>query len=207
MHHARAGPSRRRLGGSRVSRTFLVPIAAAAMLCCGGRSAASPAAAERHSGYPFPPAECSVYVGYDRDAVLPGYRMPGTGGAPMCVPFATTAAHPPPGYRGDFYVSEFTDAKLRERWQACHADPTCLKRVETHIERRLPPNVDRKIRAAHARYLLGAVDQDEDGLPLSKIRRPAFFGPGARTSPGRSLAPIRSRSAPGAVPTIAWSCT
>lgn len=117
-----------------------------------------------------------MYVGYDRDAVLPGYRLPGSGGAQMCVPFATTAAHPPPGYRGDFYVAEFTDAKLRERWRACRAHPACFKRIEAHIKRRLPPNVDRKIRSAHALYLLGAVDQDDNDLPLQRIRRPAFFG-------------------------------
>ncbi len=160
----------------RVSRTIFLPIAAAAMLCCAGRGAAAPLAQVLRAGYPVPPAECSVYVGYDRDAILPGYRLPGSGGAQLCVPFATTAAHPPPGYKGDFYVAEFTDAKLRERWQVCHADPSCFKRVEAHIARRLPPNADRKIRSPHALYLLGAVDQDDDDLSLRKIRRPAFFG-------------------------------
>ncbi|MGH8300498.1 MAG: hypothetical protein ACRET5_03425, partial [Steroidobacteraceae bacterium] len=158
------------------SRTTLLSVAAAALLCAGGRCGATTLSKAPRTGFPYPPAECSVYVGYDRDAVLPGYRLRGSGGAPMCVPFATTAAHPPRGYQGDFYVSEFTDAKLRERWQACRADPPCFKRIEAHIQRRLPPNVDRKIRSAQARYLLGAVDQDDDGLPLSKIRRPAFFG-------------------------------
>ena len=159
-----------------MSRTIFLPIAAAAMLCCAGHGAAAPLTAALRAGDPFPPAECSVYVGYDRDAILPGYRLSGSGGARMCVPFATTAAHPPSGYNGDFYVTEFTDAKLRERWRVCRADPTCFKRVEAHIERRLPPNVDRKIHSAQALYLLGAVDQDDNDLPLRKIRRPAFFG-------------------------------
>ena len=158
-----------------MSRTIFLSIAAAAALCCAGRGAATPLSNALRAGDPFPPAECSAYVGYDRDAVLPGYRLPG-GGAQMCVPFATTAAHPPLGYQGDFYVSEFTDAKLREGWQACRADPACFERIEAHIERRLPPNVDRKIHSAHALYLLGAVDQDDNDLPLKRIRRPAFFG-------------------------------
>jgi hypothetical protein len=162
--------------GKQVSRKILMPMAAAAMLCCAGRGAASPMAGSLRAGYPFPPAECSVYVGYDRDAILPGYRLRSGGGAEMCVPFATTAAHPPAGYRGDFYVAEFTDGKLRERWQACRADPKCFTRVEAHIERRLPPNVDRRIRSARALHLLGAVARDDDDLPLRKIRRPAFFG-------------------------------
>lgn len=159
-----------------MSRTFFLSIAAAATLCCAGRAGATSVAKALRAGHPFPPAECSIYVGYDRDAILPGYRLPGRNGAQMCVPFATTAAHPPAGYKGDFYVAEFTDAKLRARWQACRADPTCLKRIEAHIERRLPPNVDRRIHAAHALYLLGAVDRDDDDLPLQRIRRPAFFG-------------------------------
>ncbi|MHB8816594.1 MAG: hypothetical protein ACYDAE_25485, partial [Steroidobacteraceae bacterium] len=159
-----------------MSRTISLSVAAAALLCCAGRSGATPFAQALRAGYPFPQAECSAYVGYDRDAVLPGYRLPGSNGALMCVPFATTAAHPPSGYQGDFYVAEFTDAKLRARWQACRADPKCFKRIEAHIERRLPPNVQRKIHSARALYLLGAVDQDDNGLPLQRIRRPAFFG-------------------------------
>ena len=158
-----------------VSRAIFLPVAAAAMLCAGRAGATSLSNALR-SGYPFPPAECSIYVGYDRDAVLPGYLLPGRNGAQTCVPFVTTATHPPAGYKGDFYVAEFTDAKLRARWQACRADPTCFKRIEAHIKRRLPPNMDRKIHSAHARYLLGAVDRDDNDLPLRKIRRPAFFG-------------------------------
>lgn len=127
-------------------------------------------------GYPVPPAECSVYVGYDRDRTLPGYRLPSRSGRPMCVPFTTTDEHPPQGYHGDFYVAEFSDAKLRARWQACRSEVACFGRLEAHIKRRLPPQPDRSIRAPHARYLLGMVDQDDNRLDLRKIRRPAFFG-------------------------------
>lgn len=127
-------------------------------------------------GYPAPPAECSAYVGYDRDRVLPGYILPSRGGHPTCVPFATTAAHPPEGYHGDFYVDEFSDARLRALWQACRSEPGCSSRLEEHIKRRLPPQPDRSIRSPHARYLLGMVDQDDNHLDLRKIRRPAFFG-------------------------------
>lgn len=159
-----------------MSRQIFLSVAAAAVLCCAGRSGATPLSKALRAGYPFPQAECSVYVGYDRDAVLPGYRLPGSNGALMCVPFATTAAHPPAGYQGDFYVAQFSDAKLRARWQVCRADPKCFKRIEAHIERRLPPNVQRKIHSVQALYLLGAVAQDDPDLPLRKIRRPAFFG-------------------------------
>lgn len=159
-----------------MSRNIFLPCVAAALFCCAAHSGATPVSNKSQGGYPFPAAECSVYVGYDRDATLPGYELPSGNGGLRCVPFTTTAAHPPVGYKGDFFVAEFTDAKLRARWQVCRTDPTCFKRVEAHIERRLPPNVDRKIRSPHARFLLGAVNRDDNDLPLQKIRRPAFFG-------------------------------
>ena len=60
-----------------------------------------------------PPAECEAYVAYDRDRKMPGYLLPTSAGAKTCIPFSTVAARPPNGYRGDFYVDEFSDAKLR----------------------------------------------------------------------------------------------
>jgi hypothetical protein len=178
---SKSGPAEWVLGHvGRSGRTRLLVArlagAVAAVLLMSSPGIAAPLAARLRAGYPVPPAECSVYVGYDRDRVLPGYRLPGRNGALMCVPFTTTAAHPPVGYRGDFYVAAFSDAKLRTRWRACEADPVCFKRLEAHIRRRLPPNPSRLIRSAHARYLLGAVDAADNQLDLRQIRRPAFFG-------------------------------
>ena len=123
----------------------------------------------------IPPPECSAHVGYDRDLDLPGYLIPTAGGALVCVPFAATAAHPPPGYSGDFYVDEFTDAKVKERWQACTKDPACLERMSQHIARRKPPNREHGITDPRAIYLLGKIDADNPNVDLKTIRRPAFF--------------------------------
>jgi hypothetical protein len=165
-----------RLRPGRTRARLLGGLVAAAAFASASPASATSAAQILRDGYPVPPAECSVYVGYDRDRVLPGYRLPSRSGRLMCVPFTTTAAHPPPGYKGDYYVTEFSDAKLRARWQACRARATCFGRLEAHIKARLPPNRDRLIRSAHARYLLGMVDQDDNHLDLRQIRRPAFFG-------------------------------
>ena len=59
------------------------------------------------------PTDCTAHVAYDRDLTLPGYLLPTSAGPKTCIPFTTTAAHPPAGYHGEFYVDEFTDAKLR----------------------------------------------------------------------------------------------
>jgi len=69
------------------------------------------------SGDPmFPPPECRAYVAYDRDMVLPGYILPTSAGPRTCIPFTSVRARKPAGYRGDFYVDDFTDEKLRKRW-------------------------------------------------------------------------------------------
>src|SRR5690348_11886556 len=64
-----------------------------------------------------PRTDCRARVGADRDAVLPGYRLPASHGGTVCVPFLPSANRPPSGReRGGFYVDEFTDAKLKARW-------------------------------------------------------------------------------------------
>lgn len=122
-----------------------------------------------------PNPECHAHVGYDRDLDLPGYLIPTQQGAPVCVPFTVTATQPPAGYSGDFYVDEFTDAKLKGRWEACQKDPSCFERMSHHIDRRKPPNREHGITDPTARYLLGKIDADNPEVDLKTIRRPAFF--------------------------------
>ncbi len=59
-----------------------------------------------------PPSDCEARVGYDRDRVMSGYILPSAAGPRTCIPFSTVAAYPPAGYKGDFYVDEFSDARL-----------------------------------------------------------------------------------------------
>jgi hypothetical protein len=123
----------------------------------------------------IPPAECQMHVGYDRDRDLPGYLIPTQQGAPVCVPFTATAAHPPAGYVGDFYVDEFTDEKAKQRWHACRDDPECFARLSRHIEHRKPPNREHGMTDPKVLDLLGKVDADNPKVDLKTIRRPAFF--------------------------------
>jgi pimeloyl-ACP methyl ester carboxylesterase len=122
----------------------------------------------------LPPPDCEARVGYDRDLVLPGYLLPTSAGPKTCIPFTSTAAHPPAGYRGDFYVDEFTDGKLRARWLACKQDKACYDRVYRQVMARHPPNKEYGLKDAHARYLLGKIDE-QPNVDLHVVRRPAFF--------------------------------
>lgn len=124
---------------------------------------------------PVPPIECHAYVAYDRDMVLPGYVLPTNAGLRTCIPFTTVREHPPKGYHGDYYVAEFTDAKLRARWNACKKDKKCRKRVYKQVIKRHPPNHEHFLTDPHGRYLLGKIDEKGGDTDLSTVRRPGFF--------------------------------
>ena len=106
-----------------------------------------------------PPTDCRAWVGTDRNAELPGYLLPQSNGTTRCVPLLVTAANPPPGYSGDFYVQEFTDAKLKERWAACKGDPACFKRINDQMQRWLPPNKERATRVTGIVDPVGKIDR------------------------------------------------
>ena len=124
---------------------------------------------------PVPPAECEARVGYDRDLVMSGYLLPTSAGPATCIPFSNAAVLPPEGYRGDFYVDEFTDAKLRARWLECKQDKACYDRVYKQVIARHPPNKEYGVTDPHARFLLGKTDEKGGDTDLKTIRRPAYF--------------------------------
>jgi len=122
-----------------------------------------------------PPTDCTAHVGTDRNADLPGYRLPGAGGATVCVPLLVTANRAPANYAGrDFHVDEFTDARLKARWSACKADPACFQRIDAQMQRWLPPNKERATRSTGVVDPSGKIDPDGQ-VDLRQIRRPAFF--------------------------------
>ena len=139
-------------------------------------AASSPPAVAFHSTRaPVPPPDCQAHVAYDRDLTLPGYLLPTAAGAKTCIPFTSVSAHPPEGYRGDYYVAEFTDAKLREQWAACKVDQACHDRVYKQVIARHPPNKEYNLKDAHGRFLLGKLDEKGADTDLTTIRRPAYF--------------------------------
>src|SRR5258706_13406948 len=123
---------------------------------------------------PAPPAECEARVGYDRDRVMSGYILPTAAGPRTCIPFSTVAAYPPPGYKGDFYVDEFSDAHIRSRWAACKREKACFERVMKAIKARQPPNREFETKNERHIYLIGKVAEGPE-IDLKSIRRPAFF--------------------------------
>src|SRR5258708_10215138 len=104
---------------------------------------------------PMPPADCEARVGYDRDRVMSGYILPTAAGARTCVPFSTVAAYPPAGYKGDFYVDEFSDARMRDQWAACKQEKACFERVSKAIRARQPPDKEVNDKNPRNAYLLG----------------------------------------------------
>jgi hypothetical protein len=158
------------------------------LLHCAGAMAKDGINPERP---PVPPFECEARVGYDRDMTLPGYLLPTSAGAKTCIPFTSVAAHPPAGYQGDFYVDEFTDAKLRERWEACKKDKECHARVYEQVLKRHPPNKEYGLTDPKKRFLLGKVDEKGADTDLSTVRRPGFF---ARAPYNEAIAGIDNKT-------------
>ncbi|HEY4030628.1 MAG TPA: hypothetical protein VGM25_09815 [Caulobacteraceae bacterium] len=161
-----------------MKRLALLPVVGVFALSLGpvALAAAKPAAPAFHStraSAPFP--DCQARVAYDRDMVLPGYLLPTKAGPKTCIPFTTPLFKPPPAYKGDYYVDEFTDEKLRAAWHSCEADPVCKKRVFDQVMARHPPNKETKMTDPHGRFLLGKIDEKGAATDLKTIRRPAYF--------------------------------
>src|SRR5687768_4773709 len=121
-----------------------------------------------------PPVECEARVGYDRDRVMSGYLLPTSAGPKTCIPFSSVAVYPPADYKGDFYVDEFSDAKLRERWADCKRDKVCRDRVLAQVNARRPPNKEYGTTHPDHIHLLGKPATHGE-VDLKSIRRPAFF--------------------------------
>jgi hypothetical protein len=86
-----------------------------------------------------------------------------------------TGIRPPLGYQGDFFVDEFTDAKIKQAWQELKAqDPATARQICDGVlaNYAIDPG---KCRTTGALDSGGAVNGNDD-LKLAEIRRPAFFG-------------------------------
>lgn len=121
-----------------------------------------------NSGTPKP--ECTLRVNVDRNADLPGYLRE-YNGKDTCYPFLPMSVLAPDDYKGDFYVDEFTDARIREKWQKCKADKACSDAVMAKAAR----IVEYEARVTGTAEAEGRIDPAGDA-DLKRIRRPAFFG-------------------------------
>jgi hypothetical protein len=143
--------------------------------CSLQAQSAKPAVIDAPKPPPEPASDCEARVGYDRDMVLPGYILPTPAGPRTCIPFTTALVKRPADYKGDFYVDEFTDEKLRLRWEDCKKDKACFDRVYKQVMARHPPNREQTITNPHARFLLGKIEEHGTKTDLTTIRRPAYF--------------------------------
>jgi hypothetical protein len=70
--------------------------------------------------------DSSAYVGWGWYGYMPAFKD----AKGVSIPFLPTTIRPPFGYRGDFYVDEFTDAKIKQAWQELKAkDPAAAKKI------------------------------------------------------------------------------
>lgn len=120
-----------------------------------------------------PSIECTADVHWDRNEKdWPGYLVI-ENGKEHCVPFTATLNFPPDGYTGDFYVDEFTDAKVREAWKSCETKgDECTKAALESAKSRGEIN---EFRNTGTIEKFGKIDANGD-VDLAEIRRPAYFG-------------------------------
>jgi hypothetical protein len=113
--------------------------------------------------------DSSAYVGYGWNCFLPAFKD--ANGVP--IPFGQPSHLPPIGYQGDFYVDEFTDAKIKQAWQELkEKDPEAAKKVVDGLGYKDGKKEKRVIGALDSN---GVINGNDD-LKLTAIRRPAFFG-------------------------------
>jgi hypothetical protein len=77
-----------------------------------------------------PQPDAMAFVGWDQNKLFPAYRVVEATDAAVDIPFTPTVRFPPASYAGpDYYVDQFTDAKIKEAWGTCRSDPASLVRV------------------------------------------------------------------------------
>jgi hypothetical protein len=113
--------------------------------------------------------DSSAYVGKGWNCYLPAFKD--DNGVP--IPFGQPSHLPPIGYQGDFYVYEFTDAKIKQAWQE-------LKKKDPQAARKIVDSLGyvdgkKEFRVIGALNPNGIINGNDD-LKLTDIRRPAFFG-------------------------------
>jgi hypothetical protein len=113
-----------------------------------------------------------AHVGWRLNCFLPAFKD--TDG--VSIPFKTTSIRPPLGYRGDFYVDEFTDAKIKHSWQELKMkDPAAAQKILAGLSVNTDETAPGRFRITGWLDTKGPVNGN-DVLKLIDIRRPAFFG-------------------------------
>ena len=142
-----------------------IAVAGAAVVLAAGAQAAQalpPASAQ------VPRTDCRAPVGYALNATLPGYAVRDGSQGQVCVPFAQVAL-PPAGYRGDYLVRQFSDARGRRLLAQCRAKPPCSA---VGSGQSFEPE---QFRVTGTLVPFGRIDPQAERVDLRAIRRPGFF--------------------------------
>lgn len=116
--------------------------------------------------------ESTAYVGFGMNGPLPAIKGEDPGGKMVSIPFKPTVMRRPTMYQGDFYVDEFTNNKIKEKWiELSTKDPEAAKKVIKEAT----GQVTAQFRNTGAVDPRGKIDPHGD-VNLADIRRPAFFG-------------------------------
>jgi hypothetical protein len=129
---------------------------------------AAPAQALPPVSAQVPRTNCRAPVGYQFNATLPGYVVRDRSRGATCVPFAQVDL-PPAGYRGDWLVQRFSDARGRRLLAGCRAQPPCAAVASAEA---FQPT---EFRATGALVAFGRIDPQAQHVDLRAIRRPGFF--------------------------------
>jgi pimeloyl-ACP methyl ester carboxylesterase len=110
--------------------------------------------------------DSSAYVGYSWNGYMPAFKDEDG----VSIPFLPAGIRPPIGYQGDYYVDEFTDAKIKQAWEEFKVkDPAAAKKILAGMPEKS------EYRNTGALDPNGAVNGN-NAIKLTEIRRPKFFG-------------------------------
>jgi hypothetical protein len=161
------------MAGAAVKSRVAVALASAGVVLmpCAVSALAGSAAGGR--GLPpvavqVPRTDCQAAVGYSANATLDGYVVPDEQLGRTCVPFAQVQL-PPGGYRGDYLVRQFSDARGRRLLADCRTHPPCGAVASAEGYR------PTQFRVTGTVVKLGHIDPLAARVDLRKIRRPRFF--------------------------------
>jgi hypothetical protein len=116
--------------------------------------------------------DSSAYVGFGWDGYLPAFKDDNG----VSIPFKPAGVRPPIGYQGDFYVNEYTDAKIKQAWQELkEKDPAAAQKILAGISANTDETAFNTYRRIGSLDPKGVINGNDD-LKLIDIRRPAFFG-------------------------------
>ena len=119
-----------------------------------------------------PMIDTVIEVRRDVNGKMPAY-IAEDDGVEYAIPFTPTLNFPPEGYKGDFYVDEFTDAKIREVWDVYNSKGTAF--AGQLLDMAKSKGLRNEFRVTGTVDKFGKIDPNSE-IDLSAIRRPAYFG-------------------------------